>query len=270
LKQIKLIAIDLDDTLLRDDLSISAHNQDVLKQVRDMGVAVTIATGRMFSSASPYAELLGFDLPLITYQGALVKNALSEDTIYECPLDAEVARQVILFARRKQVHVNLYLDDNLYVERVTPKGEHYAPLAGVPFHRVEDLESLLGCGNPLKMLMIEDEPVIDRFMVEFGRILEMKGLQAHLTKSKPIYLEVSNPAATKGRALSELTRWLQLDRSEVMAIGDSYNDLEMMAYAGFGVAVANACPEMRSCARYVTSSNNDDGVARALEKYVLR
>lgn len=266
---IKLVAIDLDDTLLRDDLTISSYTQVVFKKVRELDVSITLATGRMFASARPYAELLGFDIPLITYQGALVKNALSGEVVYHRPLSLEVARRVIAYGRKKEVQVNFYLNDKLYVERITPQGEHYAALAGVPFNRVSDLEELLVEGNPMKLLLIEDESVIDTFALELRAILDEAGLEAHLTKSKPLYLEVSHPEATKGVALRELARRLDINREEVMAFGDSFNDLEMIRFAGVGVAVANARPEVRRCARYITASNNDDGVAAALEKLVL-
>lgn len=267
MKDIKLVAIDLDDTLLRDDLSISGYTRDVIKKVKELGVAVTLATGRMFRSARPFAQQLGFDVPLITYQGALIKNAFSEDIIYCCPLPAETALQVIEFGRKKQIQVNFYLDDNLYVERITAKGEHYAALAKVPFCRVDDLSALLQRGNPFKCLMIESEDVLDRYAEELREII---GDKAHITKSKPNYLEVIHPKATKEKALRELACWLNIEREQVMAIGDSYNDLEMLEFAGLSVAVANACPDVLRCASYVTASNNEDGVARALDEFILK
>ncbi|MDH7577949.1 MAG: Cof-type HAD-IIB family hydrolase [Bacillota bacterium] len=266
MENVKLVAIDLDDTLLRDDLTISPRTRAAVQAVKERGIAVTLATGRMFRSARPYARQLGFDLPLITYQGALVKSAFSEEVVYHCPLSAGVARRVIAFGRLKKVQVNFYLDDELYVERVTPRGFHYASFAGVPCHQVADLESLLEQGNPLKLLLIEAEPVLDEFAQELKEIL---GEEAHLTKSKPSYLEVIHPQATKGRALRELAAWLDVGRDEVMALGDSFNDLEMLEFAGVSVAVANARPEVRCRTRYVTLSNNEDGVAVALETFIL-
>ena len=113
----KLVAVDLDDTLLRSDLTISEHTVAVLRQVRARGVVVTLSTGRMFSSARPFAEQLEFDVPLITYGGALVKNAGSGEVLYNRPLEPEAARRVIRFARERQAQVNFYLlngdDDEL-------------------------------------------------------------------------------------------------------------------------------------------------------------
>jgi len=267
---IKLVAIDLDETLLRSDLTISGHTRAVLQEVRARGVAVTISTGRMFRSAQPFAEQLGFDVPLITYGGALIKNARSGEVLYYRPLETEVARQVIRFGRERGVQINYYLlngtEDDLYAELITRWGGNYNSFAKVPLYQVADLETLLDTGNPLKLLLIEDEPVVD------GLLLELRGQiggQAHLAKSKPRFLEVDHPEATKGRALHELADWLQVDRSQVMAIGDNFNDLEMLEYAGLGIAVANAPAEVQACADYVTASNNEDGVALALERFVL-
>ncbi len=270
MQRIKLVAVDLDDTLLRDDLTISEHTQEILRRVRESGVVVTISTGRMLPSARPYAEQLGFDVPIITYQGALVKSVFSGEVIYECPLNEDVARLVIQYGRKKGIHVNFYLEDKLYVERVTPVGEHYERLAGVPFTRVSDLEELLEAGLPYKLLLIQEEQLIGQSLQELREILQKEGLDAHLTKSKPTYLEVNHPKATKGTALEKLADWLGVSREEVMACGDSYNDLEMLEFAGCSVAVANAHPEVRSKAKYITASNNEDGVAQALEKLVLR
>lgn len=266
---IKLVAIDLDDTLLRDDLTISQFSRDTLQQVQEAGVTVTLATGRMLPSARPYAEQLGFDVPLITYQGALVKNVFSGEVLYNCPLSQEVASMVIQYGRRRKVHVNLYVEDKLFVERVTEAGEHYERLAGVPFTRVDDLEELLENDLPYKMLLIDDEQVIDQELEELQGVLSEAGLEAYLTKSKPTYLEVNHPRATKGTALQKLAEWMGISREQVVAFGDSYNDLKMLEYAGYGFAVANAYPEVCARARYTTASNNEDGVALALQELVL-
>ncbi len=270
MENIKLVAIDLDETLLRSDLTISGHTREALRQVRARGVAVTICTGRMFRSAQPFAEQLGFDIPLITYGGALIKNARSGEVLYYRLLETEVARQVIRFGRERGIQVNYYLlngaDDDLYAELITRWGENYDSFARVPLYRVADLETLLDTSNPLKLLLIEDGPAID------GILLELRGMigeQAHLAKSKPRFLEVDHPEATKGRALHELADWMQIDRSQVMAIGDNFNDLEMLEFAGLGIAVANAPAEVQACADHVTASNNEDGVALALERFVL-
>jgi Cof subfamily protein (haloacid dehalogenase superfamily) len=269
-EKIRLVAIDLDDTLLRSDLTISERTVAVLRQVRARGVVVTLSTGRMFSSARPFAERLEFDVPLITYGGALVKNAGTGEVLYNRPLEPEVARLVIRFARERKVQLNFYLlngdDDELYAELITPWGESYGRFSQVPFRQVPDLEALLEDGNPLKLLLIDDEPAADRCLLELRELL---GERVHLAKSKPRFVEVDHPEATKGRALQELAAWMQVDRSQILAVGDNYNDIEMLKFAGLGIAVANAPPEVQRLAGHVTASNDQDGVAQALERFVL-
>ncbi len=176
---------------------------------------------------------------------------------------------VIQYGRRRKVHVNLYVEDKLFVERVTEAGEHYERLAGVPFTRVDDLEELLENDLPYKMLLIDDEQVIDQELEVLQGVLSEAGLEAYLTKSKPTYLEVNHPRATKGTALKKLAEWMGISREQVVAFGDSYNDLKMLEYAGYGFAVANAYPEVCARACYTTASNNEDGVALALQELVL-
>ncbi len=263
----RLVAVDLDDTLLRSDGTISERTRAVLRAVQQRGVVVTLATGRMFRSALPFALRLGFEVPLITYHGALVRHALSRETIYTCPVPREAARAVIRVGRRRNVQVNFYLDDELYVERITPVGAHYAGFASVPVQRVGDLEELLERGAPLKLLFIappEEQPRLAR------EVREEAGESVHITRSRPLYLEVIHPEATKGRGLRELAAHLGIPREEVLAFGDSYNDLELFAEAGCGVAVANACAPLKERASYVTASNDEDGVAAALEELVLK
>ncbi len=267
---IKLVAIDLDDTLLRDDLTISQFSLDILREVHQAGVTVALSTGRMLPSALPYAQELGFDAPLITYQGALAKSSLDGEVIYSCPLSREVASMAIQYARRKKIHVNLYLEDKLYVERIAEAGERYARFTKVPCIKVDSLEELLEATLPYKLLLIDEEQRIEQRLQELQALLNGAKLDAYLTKSKPTFLEVNHRLATKGEALKRLAEWLGVTRKEVAAFGDSYNDLEMLEYAGGNsFAVANAYPTVRAMAKRTILSNNEDGVAQALRELIL-
>lgn len=282
----KLIAIDLDDTLLDSQLKISPRVKALIQELRARGVVVTLATGRMFRSSRPIARELGLDLPLITYQGALVKNCLSDEILVHRTLEKEYAREIIGLAREKELHVNLYLDDELYVEGLSPEGEAYARLAGVPVCLVPDLAGLLtgrkresradengagkskvvgkGPAGPTKLLLIGDEQYLDKLQAV---LKPHYGEKVHITKSKPHFLEFTHPLANKGAALAELAKYYGVSREETMAIGDSFNDLEMLEYAGLGVAMGNARREIQARADYVTAANDEDGVAEALQRF---
>lgn len=262
---IKLIAIDLDGTLLRNDLTISPRAQEAITRATERGVCVTLATGRMFASALPFACELNLNLPLITYQGALVKYADGR-VVYHKPLSIKKAKAVVDFILPYGYHLNVYINDELYMGKDSPEGKRYASISKVPVHLVDNLPDIITQG-PTKLLVIAKEEQLDMLAGDLG---DCFGNSINITKSSPYFLEIGNKEATKGRALKKLALSMGLNASQVMAIGDSWNDLDMIEYAGLGVAMANAQPEVKKAARYVTCNNDDDGVAEAIEKWVLQ
>lgn len=265
MSDIKLVAIDLDDTLLKNDLTISPRAKNAITKASELGVAVTFATGRMYASALPFARDLKLDMPLITYQGALVKY-VDGRVVYHKPLQMELAKRVVDFLMPYKYHVNLYVHDELRMERESPEGRRYANISKVPLHFFDNLYDALN-DEPTKILIIAKEHELD----ELAAALRQEfGAEVNITKSKPYFLEVANRLATKGFALAELAHSLNIKASQVMAIGDSWNDLDMLEYAGLGVAMGNAAPEVKQVADYITLSNDDDGVAEAIEQFVLK
>lgn len=262
--EIKLVALDLDDTLLRTDLTISPRAQDAIRKAVGLGCAVTFATGRMYKSARPFAVELGLDLPLITYVGALVKYVDGRE-VYHRPLELELALRILNFLRPYGYHINVYINDELYMEKESPEGARYANVSKVPVHFVEDLRQSLQT-NPTKILVLAAPPQVNALMKELEKAFSG---QVHITRSKPHFLEISDLGATKGQALAGLAASLNLTAGQVMAIGDSWNDLDMIEYAGLGVAMGNADPEVKDAAQYITLNNDDDGVAEAIEKFVI-
>jgi Cof subfamily protein (haloacid dehalogenase superfamily) len=265
---IKLVALDLDDTLLDPNLRITEDSVRSIQEVRKQGVRITISTGRMYSSALPYALQLGIDVPLITYQGALVKSSLSEEVLYFKPVPPRLAREVIQFFQRSGVHCHSYFNDRLVMESLTEEGEFYARLAGVEAVIVDDLAGSLETNAALKIIAISNnEPKL----LDLEQQLKSKyGDELHITRSKPYFLEVMHPEADKARALEVVARHYRIDRQDVMAIGDSYNDLEMLKWAGVGVAMGNAIQTVKDAADFVTASNEDEGVAQALRRFILQ
>ncbi|SMB85509.1 hypothetical protein SAMN00017405_1646 [Desulfonispora thiosulfatigenes DSM 11270] len=259
----KLVAIDLDDTLLNEDRVISQRSKNIIKESILKGVLVTFATGRMFKSALPYALEIGLTIPLITYQGALVKYADGRE-ISHLPLSLDLAKDVVNFIRPKGIHMNLYYSDDLYVFEVNKWAEHYAKMTQVPINILNSLEEKPIA--PTKIVLMGDsnelEGLNEGLKAEFGG-------HTNLTRSKPHLLEISHPEATKGMALKRLAESMNIKREQVIAIGDELNDLDMIEYAGCGVAIGNACDELKQVADIITLSNEDDGVAAILEKLIL-
>lgn len=259
----KLIAIDLDDTLLRNDLTISERAKKAIQAAMNKGVLVTFATGRMYCSALPYALDLGLDLPLITYQGGLVKYADGRQ-VYHRPIELKVAHEVIEFGKPSGIHINAYINDELFMEEATHWGKHYATVVKAPINFAELPKGIRQ--DPTKILFIAESDELDELALKlaerFPRVI-------NITKSKDTFLEVSHPKATKGNALRELTETLSIKREQIIAIGDNMNDLDMINYAGCGVAVANGVQALKEAADLVAKSNDDDGVAEVIEDLVL-
>ena len=266
MQEYKLIAVDLDDTLLDEQLNITEPVKAAVSLALDAGVRFTFATGRMFRSAKPYAALLGLELPLITYQGALVKNPLTGGVFLYRPLPLDKTREIIAHIHTLGYHLNVYLDDRLYMERDTPEGRRYAAIAQVQPEYVGDLLGFLD-QPPIKLLTIAEESLLDQLSAV---LTPQYAGRVHISKSKPYFLEFSHPQATKGYALQALAESYGIKREEVIAIGDSYNDLEMVEYAGLGVMVANARAPLKAKADYITSASNGDGVVEVIEKFILR
>lgn len=263
---IKLIACDLDDTLLRPDLTIAPGCRQALAAAVEKGVVVTIATGRMFRAARPYAEELGISgVPLIVYQGAWVRT-LEGETLYHQPLSKEDAVDVLTNLRSYNCHYQSYYQDELYMENLTPEGQAYSKLSGAPVNLVADLEEIIR-NQPLKFILINnDYAALDEIQAD---LMSKLGNRVSLVRSKPQFLEISHLKATKAHALQAVADHYGITRDQVMAIGDSYNDLDMIAWAGVGVAMANAPEDIRSRADHVTLTNEEGGVEEAVRRFVL-
>jgi Cof subfamily protein (haloacid dehalogenase superfamily) len=264
---IKLVALDLDDTLLDDGLEISPDCRRTIQAVRFRGVRITISTGRMFKSALPYAEQLDIDAPLITYQGASVKSSRSGEILYNKPVPPHLAREIIDYFQSQGIHCHSYYNDQLVMESLTPEGQAYALLAGVEIQLVGNMKAELKTAEAMKIMAISHQETDLLAMQDHLR--SVYGDELHITRSKPHFLEVMHPEADKARALQVIANHYGISRVEVMAIGDSFNDLEMIKWAGLGVAMGNAVPIVKAAADYITKSNEEEGVAEALQRFVL-
>ena len=260
---IKLVAIDLDGTLLDNDRKISPRAKEAISEVRDKGVEVTLSTGRMFYSALPYAEELGLNLPLITYQGALVKVSGTGQVLYERHVDAGLAQQVVEMAKEEGLTLNFYVDDYVLVDKFNSQSDTYARRFNARFREAGDLRQYSHV-SPLKLLVIDEE---EENLKEFeDKCHRTFGNSLHITRSMPEYLEFLHPEANKALGVEAVAKHIGISSQQVMAIGDSYNDLEMLEYAGFAVVMGNARDVIKEKADYITRANDDNGVAEALEK----
>lgn len=262
----KLLAIDLDDTLLTDDLEITPATREALAEAAARGVTVTVATGRMFASAVKIARSLELNVPIITYQGALVKNSHDGKVLYERTVPPGAARRIYEYCRDRGLHLQAYVDDILYAREDNDKIKAYAELTGTSYVVEPDFDALIR--RPQTKLLIIDEPdTLDRARAELA---EMVGKETHITKSKARFLEFTHPEGTKGSALRFLAGHTGCSMSETIAIGDSWNDHDMVKAAGLGVAMGNAVEALKEIADFITSSNNEEGVKQVIDRFILQ
>jgi Cof subfamily protein (haloacid dehalogenase superfamily) len=216
----------------------------------------------MYISASRYAKELELNIPLVVYNGALVRNTFDDEVLYERNLPLEEARHVVSVCREFDCHINLYFDDKIHIEKSNDWAKMYSKIVNVPLHIVDDLLDFLTM-PPTKLLAMGEEEELNKIR----KRLEDRNI--YITRSHSHFLEMLNPEATKGRGLASVAERLDIDRKNVIAIGDNENDIEMFKYAGYSVAMTNADDYVKAHADYITKNNNEDGVAEAIEKLVL-
>ncbi|MDD3267970.1 MAG: Cof-type HAD-IIB family hydrolase [Syntrophomonadaceae bacterium] len=265
---IKLVAIDLDDTLLDPELKISSKCTAAIRQVQQKGILVTLATGRMFRSALPYADDLQMDIPLITYQGALVKNSRSQETLYYKPVPGDLGTEVMQYFAGAGVHYQSYFGDQLCMASLSEEGQFYAELAGIEPLIINDMLAFSRQSEALKILAVSFNEELILAMEK--DLISKYGSKLNIVRSKPYFLEIMNRSANKGIALKVVADHYNIAREEVLAVGDSYNDLDMIKWAGIGVAMGNAPGAVKEAADFITLSNEEEGVAEALQKYVIK
>ena len=270
---VRLVALDLDGTVLDHDQQLHPRTRDAVHAAVAAGVVVVAATGRMYRSALPWARELRLLAPLICYQGAVVRampapDAPEEDgvpqgrLIAEDPLDADSGLRALQVARAGNWHIQAYRDDRLFCEQQRPEADLYARIAQVPYELVDDLEPVMRAGSTKVVCVVEPEEAAARCE---AALREALGPTARVVRSLPPFVEVTNPLAGKGRALTRICELLDIAPEEVVAVGDAPNDIDMMSMAGFAVGVEGARDPVLAAADAVCAPPEQAGVADVLE-----
>ena len=265
-RDVGLVACDLDGTLLAADLVIRERTRHAIASARAAGVRVTIATGRMFQSALPYARAAGIEEPLICYQGAAVVDPTTAEFLRHEPIPLPAARDAITTVQDAGFSLNAYVDDELYVASITPEAQRYAEFQHLRVHPVGDLLEWLS-EPPTKLVAVGVPEELDALKQE---LLPRLGARLHIAKSLSIFLEFSRKDITKGSGLAFLAGRLGIEQARVVAFGDAENDVELLEWAGYGVAMANADERLRDLADLVCPSAEEEGVAQVLEAMLSR
>jgi Cof subfamily protein (haloacid dehalogenase superfamily) len=245
---------------------IRERTRRAIAAARAAGVRVAIATGRMFRSALPYARAAGIGEPIICYQGAAVVDPVTREFLRHEPIPLPAAREAIAAVRKAGYTLNAYVDDELYVAEITPEAERYAVFQNLEIHAVGDLLAWLSA-PPTKLVAVGEPEQMDALKTV---VVPLLGDRLHISKSLPIFLEFSRKGITKGSGLAFLAGRLGIERGRVVAFGDAENDVELLEWAGYGVAVATADAGLRALADLVCPPAEEEGVAQVLEAMLAR
>lgn len=262
----KLVALDVDGTLVGRDLKISQAVLDAVARMRAAGVTGCLVTGRMYRATIPFARELALDTPLICYQGAAIIDPATDEILAHSALPNPVVRDLISMTERDRMHLQLYRNDEYYCEARNKFSDLYASLSLTQPVIVPSLREAFAYSPATKAVVITDEPVAAQYA---DTLKDFLGNRATVTRSLPEFVEVLDPAVDKGVALRFVAARLGVEIEATMAIGDSWNDAPLLEAAGFAVAMGSAPPELRAVADAVVGDLAHDGVAEAIEKFVL-
>ncbi len=270
---IKLIAIDIDGTLINDQLEITEKTKETLQKATAQGIKVVLCTGRPMTGVHKYLDQLGInnlaDQYVISFNGALAQTT-SGQVISQFTLPFEKLVDLSAVALKADVHLLAETADAMYVlnQDISSYTVYESSLVSLPI-TYKSIDQLNTIKNDLVIskLMITDEPAaIDGFSAKLTAPIKRA---FNIVRSEPYYLEFVNPSASKGAALASLGQELGVARTEMMAIGNAQNDESMITYAGIGVAMSNSIPSTIQLADELVADNNHDGVAEAVEKFAL-
>ena len=263
---IKLFVTDIDGTLLVTGRAISQKNLRAVHEMIDAGVVFTLATGRMYRATLPIARALGVDVPLITYNGALIKSTAGE-VIHEDGLPADLVLELIEFAEERGWHLQTYAGDQLRYARRNELSEGYETAVNVKGEAVGwDGLKKFSAGS-YKALLVTNGAAASNEGIEI--LTAAFGDRIDAVKSNPQYVEITSKGVSKAAALKLLAARYGLSIEETLAIGDSGNDVPMLRAAGVGVAMGNASDEVKAACRYVTGLCAEDGFAAAFDRFVF-
>ena len=268
---IRLIALDIDGTIIGDDHEIAARTIAAVRDAIDRDVAVSLVTGRMVSSAMRFARELGLTGPIVGYQGGLIRAMPLHDSrrlgklLLHTPLPADVARRILTWTRDRGMDPHVNHLERFILRADDPKADDYSAFMGARAELVPDLIEAID--HPVTKILAVGEPPMPVEVAPDARA-EFAGL-ADVTISHPRFLEFVAPGVSKGRAIRYLARRLRIPLAATLAIGDQWNDLEMIAEVGHGTAMPSAPAPVRATARYVAPPLEEDGAARMIEDLVL-
>lgn len=270
----KLVAIDLDGTLLDTDKEISEVNKRAIALAIERGTKIVICSGRVYSGARLYAKQVGSKDPIIACNGAVISENLNGKVLYSNPLATEDCLRIIDIYHKHEVYYHVYAGDTMLTEKLDFTSlKYYKKNSNLPPEDKVDIEVVENMADKIRSL----ENKVLKFVTVSNDLCLLKLIRNEIEQISSIdvmssyynNIEVMNKGVSKGAALKRLSEQLNISPEEMIAIGDNENDISMLRYAGLGIAMENGEDIAKEAAQYVTADNNHDGVARAIEMFIL-
>lgn len=260
-----MVATDIDGTILKYTGEFNKEVIECIKNLDKSGIKVVLVTGRMYKSAKKIADEIGISSPIVSFQGALVcDNSEDEKVLYERDIPNDLALKIIDWAHNENIYMNLYMDDNLYVEQENEYTHKYVDHQHIPFVVKPFSELKIDKVNKILLIDYNDAERVTRLTKK----LQEDFPELFICKSCDYFCEVCHPEATKGDGLKFLQEKLGLSKDEILTIGDHNNDIELLNAGGIKVAMGNATDELKAIADYVTDTVDNNGFVKAMEKFI--
>lgn len=265
---IKMVVTDIDGTILKKDFTISNCVINAIQELTKKNIKVVLATGRMYCAALKIAKMLGLNTPLICYQGALIKNSCENfKTLYVDPVKPNLAVEILKILKNKNIHTNLYLNDELFCENDNDIIKEYTNKRLIDYNIVKNLLALNLNNQINKILAIDyDEKLIENLTNE---LKEKYQNSLYIVRSTKNFCEISSKNSNKGTAVNFLSNLFDIKKDEILAIGDEDNDIDLLKSAKIKIAMGNASEKLKQEANFITKSIEEDGFAFAVQKYCL-
>lgn len=266
----KLIALDMDGTLLNENKKVSEKNKEALRKAKELGVYVVLASGRPIDGLLKFLEeleLLGEDDYVLSYNGCLVQKTKSREVVCDVTIKGSDLKYLKGLADEAGLNIHAFSKEK---GLITPKKNKYTSYEahhnGIDFH-INDFEDVADDEEIIKVMMIDEPEILDEGIKKLPNEIYEK---YNVAKSAPFFLEFFNKKASKGVGVKLLAEHLGIKKDEVIAVGDEMNDFPMIEYAGLGVAMGNACDKVKEIANYITDTNDNDGVAKVIEEFIVK
>jgi Cof subfamily protein (haloacid dehalogenase superfamily) len=264
----KLLAFDLDGTLLNSKKELSATTIQMMQKIEALGIKIAFASGRIKSSIDQYSRLCPFPVSILSLNGAAVYSDVPSGSqkIFSASLQAKYADYLIEHSLKNKILMNYYFEDNLYAiknEENLPWITLYYKQTSSTYNFVNSFEPMSG-NSPSKIIFVGPPAILDHQQQYFT---ELWGNSVYICRTWDYYLEFLNPLANKGAGLSALADFYAIAQNDIIAFGDAMNDIPMLKFAGYSIAVRNAGESVKNSAKKVSTwSNDDEGVAKELEQ----